>query len=1500
MSEHKHPFQESSSTADHKAASPGQPAKTKADGNCAFHAVLGVWNEQEQQFVCKDAVTQRKIVQRVIAESKAGSRVRELTVAGVKELILSGRAIGVESQKLLLAHQRFLADQNALSPDLWRTFETKLWQHLDLIAYIIEHHEHPQGESASFRNKFYDTLNRNGGKLYELIRSIPALDDAFKLYNELDGTGYDWNSISIAVIHEYAAFVGTDLRWLLPLEVEILAWALHTRIVFYTASNATPDIFNPTQSSTVTIQFDGQNHFERIPSPLPPVIAKDPPASPHLESERVEDQKKAKITPAEKPDDKFLEEDSLSSMPGERKQNRAKSVEDKQEAPYLISAPKMAQPSVVTELERLDSKIDIDAEIKRLAIPLVNGAVAWNQQGREFDQKKEYPKAMLCYKKAAVNLHMPLFNISILYGRFSKFEKALAYCDLALIGNKKMPLYYNQKGQWLLKLNRYKEAIGCFNTALYYSKKDGPENHRYYNNLGLSYFALGDYDKAKENYTKAYALQKDNIFILVNIIELRETLGNAKKVSQHRSHVLSAFKTPPVDPSELIKYSFFLLTGDEPQIQQALKNFAAALAINAYDIVAWVGQGRAYLKLNKPMQAHHSFSKAVEISPWLDACLGMADSLKAAGKYDQARKQYKPLFDNYENRIDIRIGYGEALLGLNKTQSALDIFDSVLARYTWHFKAMLCRARALQKSGRSLEALRCREKACVENPEHPLKAEADKLIQADGLIKKADAHFVKKEYQEALDHYAKALEIQDDHDYCLEKSLLAAGNIKNQSGDFPQAFLFFFKVIQIALPDNEHTQKARAKLKEIRKKLTAQEGEQLAKQLNLQGNQSMEKMEYQRALGYYEMALSFDANNAVYLGNRGIALRYLDRYQEAAVCYEEAAKNDPENPAYPDYQGKMLYKLSQFKKARNCFRAAKKLDPKNPVYHNNQGEADYQLTNLESALRCFRKAQHLDPANPYYIANEISVLERQGKFSAAFSRCLEALENNPDDKTLLEWHHYFCNGLSSDSILQCQLEHIKKHINTIKKIDLSGLPLKEEFIAVLCDILQQSPCLIALYLNKTELTDAWLNRLVEALAHNHTLQDLCFDENPKLSEASGAKEKIAAFRYRNSLLKQRGITALQLHALDLREGILDHGDLRTILECHTTLSHIDFSAKALTCGSWVLQPENLTYYCTLTDLNLSANQLGKREHQQEPLKALIHMAADPFNSLKTLNLSYNGIDIIGLWGIMDGIIESPGIRLTSINLSGNLICTRDAKTDIDSFLGKLKGMGEWSKIELSANNLSKEWDAYLDLPIPPESLSAPEAAITPPNPLVTKSRAIFFSQPTRIPSIINPEKMITAKEWLVFLAAVNTEKNWTKLWKEHAMLVVEGMRPSGQRFLQKFHLIRAADNKAQIKVESYYSIEMVGKDKLDEKTGKPKVIFNEGHRIFVEQFEKVLLPLTPGTFVEYSLLGGKNCLGWCRKQLEALGIVLPADIFQVLQRPLTAVLSSQPAQKPPG
>ncbi len=74
--------------------------KTRADGDCAFHAVFGI-PDANRCYTCADAVGKRALLSKAVAESTAGSKVLQLAISSVCELVMSGHAIDQQNMPQL-------------------------------------------------------------------------------------------------------------------------------------------------------------------------------------------------------------------------------------------------------------------------------------------------------------------------------------------------------------------------------------------------------------------------------------------------------------------------------------------------------------------------------------------------------------------------------------------------------------------------------------------------------------------------------------------------------------------------------------------------------------------------------------------------------------------------------------------------------------------------------------------------------------------------------------------------------------------------------------------------------------------------------------------------------------------------------------------------------------------------------------------------------------------------------------------------------------------------------------------------------------------------------------------------------------------------------------------------------------------------------------------------------------------------------------------------------
>lgn len=241
--------------------------KTGADGNCAIHAIFGV--RIEDTIICPDADEKRRVLKAaILACKRREDPIYDLAILGIQALIMSGRAIGPHTKALLQGYQKAVRQADRQSPVLWDQFEASLNKFPDIIKRI--HVIHKIKKDASFREKFYDALNRKDDEVLARIQSIVGLNEDWMTYNQSQSVTFPWDQWSYEMVYpllsEYANFLGgSDKReHLVQSEVCLIAHVFKKTVHYYPFPGARVNILNPGQAESVIIRFNGENHFERL------------------------------------------------------------------------------------------------------------------------------------------------------------------------------------------------------------------------------------------------------------------------------------------------------------------------------------------------------------------------------------------------------------------------------------------------------------------------------------------------------------------------------------------------------------------------------------------------------------------------------------------------------------------------------------------------------------------------------------------------------------------------------------------------------------------------------------------------------------------------------------------------------------------------------------------------------------------------------------------------------------------------------------------------------------------------------------------------------------------------------------------------------------------------------------------------------------------------------------------------------------------------------------
>ena len=162
--------------------------KTEEQGDCAFHAALGKWNEITSQFVCNNVADARKKVADAIRQCAITDHLYGLIREAIQQIIISEHNPTSEIIQQVIKEYKVYLKSNEKSINLaWKIFEE------ELIKHRIDHYVNQQiagnpllQEDQSLntlQSRFSRCLSLNDSELYAIILSIEDLSQKFQNYN---------------------------------------------------------------------------------------------------------------------------------------------------------------------------------------------------------------------------------------------------------------------------------------------------------------------------------------------------------------------------------------------------------------------------------------------------------------------------------------------------------------------------------------------------------------------------------------------------------------------------------------------------------------------------------------------------------------------------------------------------------------------------------------------------------------------------------------------------------------------------------------------------------------------------------------------------------------------------------------------------------------------------------------------------------------------------------------------------------------------------------------------------------------------------------------------------------------------------------------------------------------------------------------------------------------------------------------------------------------------
>ena len=191
-----------------------------------------------------------------------------------------------------------------------------------------------------------------------------------------------------------------------------------------------------------------------------------------------------------------------------------------------------------------------------------------------------------------------------------------------------LPLAYNNRGIYLMSVEKDEEAMADFNKAIELK----PEYFKAYSNRGSLFYAKGDYPAAIRDYSKAIALEPASELLYYNRAMCFNFLNRFDSAYSDYSTVL---KLKPENKEALFGRANLLMKNGK--MEQALADFNRLIILSPAFTEAYVNRGNLYRDQNRQEEALRDYDKAIGLTPELSkAWFNRANLYMGQKNYEKA------------------------------------------------------------------------------------------------------------------------------------------------------------------------------------------------------------------------------------------------------------------------------------------------------------------------------------------------------------------------------------------------------------------------------------------------------------------------------------------------------------------------------------------------------------------------------------------------------------------------------------------------------------------------------------------------------------------------------------------------------------------------------------------------------------------------------------------------------------------------------------------------
>ena len=233
-------------------------------------------------------------------------------------------------------------------------------------------------------------------------------------------------------------------------------------------------------------------------------------------------------------------------------------------------------------------------------------------------------------------------------------------------------------------------------------------------------------------------------------------------------------------------------------------------------------------------------------------------------------------------------------------------------------------------------------------------------------------YFMRGRYDDALNYYSRAHEIEPTNQNYLQNLIRAYGD----TGKYEQAEELNRKLIEINKESADHMA-------------------QLAFYLSAQNKN-------EEAIKTVEQAYAIDPGNKYVLKTMATVYQKAGNHDKTFELYKMIIDQNPKDDEALNSLGVYYNSRKDYKKAIEYYKKAIAINKKTGIYYDNLGLAYENLSNLQEAEKYYKQYADLEPLNGNALNNLAVVQYKQTKDVEAEKNYLAALNINPENRVYLE------------------------------------------------------------------------------------------------------------------------------------------------------------------------------------------------------------------------------------------------------------------------------------------------------------------------------------------------------------------------------------------------------------------------------------------------------------------------------------------------------------------